>query len=127
MHRNRIRPLAAAALAVVAAVSATSAYAGTSYRSYSTTVGKFNGKAYTASQTKSINSRAGDLTSQSVGGNYKVDARMLPGGTGVSGVTDNQEYKLNNSIGSGASTRVEFNNGVFTRVDVQVSGTWRSN
>lgn len=126
MQKNQ-RAIAALGLTIVTALSATSAFAGTTYSSYSTTVGKFNGKGYTSYQTKKYSGRAGDLQSSSVGGSYKVDARMLPGGVGISGVTDNSEYKLNNSINSGERTRVEFNNGVFTRVDVQVSGTWRSN
>lgn len=81
----------------------------------------------TSYQTKSYSDKAGDLRSRSVGGNYKVDARMIPEGVGISGVTDNSEYKLNTNLDSGKSARVEFNNGVFTRVNVQVSGTWRSN
>lgn len=125
--QQRTRRLMAAGILATVCLGTTSAVAGTSFREYSTTVGKFNGKGYTSYQTKSYSDKAGDLRSSSVGGNYKVDARMIPEGVGISGVTDNSEYKLNTNLDSGKSARVELNNGVFTRVDVQVSGTWRSN
>lgn len=121
------RGLLAAGVVAGLCLGATSAVAGTTLKDYSTTVGKFNGKGYSGYQTKTYTDRAGDLNSRSVGGNYKVDARMVPEGTGISGVTDNNVYKLNTGLDAGKTARVEFNNGVFTRVDVQVSGEWRSN
>ncbi|SNC60604.1 hypothetical protein SAMN05445756_0313 [Kytococcus aerolatus] len=126
MQKNR-RAAAAIGLALITALGSTSAFAGTVFSTYNTTVGNNNGKGYTGYQKKYASNRAGDLHSRTVGGSYKVDARMLPGGTGISGVTDSSSYKLNNTISRGDSTRVEFNNGIFTPVDVQVTGTWRSN
>jgi hypothetical protein len=104
--------------------------AGTSWSSYNTTVGKFNGSGYTGYQTKASSGTYGELNSSVVGGSYTVDARMqASSGTGswVRSVTDSDYRKLPNSVPSGLSARVEFSNDITTPVDVQVSGTWRSN
>lgn len=104
--------------------------AGTSWSNYNTTVGKFNGSGYTGYQTKASSGTYGELNSSVVGGSYTVDARMqASSGTGswVRSVTDNDYRTLPNSIPSGLSARVEFSNDITTPVDVQVSGTWRSN
>lgn len=118
-------------LAVVGMLAVgTSAWAGTSFASYSTTVGKFNGNGYTAYQTKSGAGTAADLRSKSVGADYVVDARLqASSGTGgwARDVGDNDTRQLWNSVQKGASARVQFSNDWNTSVDVQVSGTWRSN
>ena len=118
-------------LAVVGMLAVgTSAWAGTSFASYSTTVGKFNGTGYTAYQTKSGAGTAADLRSKSVGADYVVDARLqASSGTGgwARDVGDNDTRQLWNSVQKGASARVQFSNDWNTSVDVQVSGTWRSN
>ena len=118
-------------LAVVGMLAVgTSAWAGTSFQSYSTTVGKFNGNGYTAYQTKSGAGTAADLRSKSVGADYVVDARLhASSGTGgwARDVGDNDTRQLWNSVQKGASARVQFSNDWNTSVDVQVSGTWRSN
>ena len=118
-------------LAVVGMLAVgTSAWAGTSFQSYSTTVGKFNGNGYTAYQTKSGAGTAADLRSKSVGADYVVDARLqASSGTGgwARDVGDNDTRQLWNSVQKGASARVQFSNDWNTAVDVQVSGTWRSN
>lgn len=118
-------------LAVVGMLAVgTSAWAGTSFQSYSTTVGKFNGNGYTAYQTKSGAGTAADLRSKSVGADYVVDARLqAASGTGgwARDVGDNDTRQLWNSVQKGASARVQFSNDWNTSVDVQVSGTWRSN
>lgn len=49
----RIKKFAIPLAVVVMLAVGTSAWAGTSFQSYSTTVGKFNGNGYTAYQTKS--------------------------------------------------------------------------
>ena len=118
-------------LAVVGMLAVgTSAWAGTSFQSYSTTVGKFNGNGYTAYQMKSGAGTAADLRSKSVGADYVVDARLqAASGTGgwARDVGDNDTRQLWNSVQKGASARVQFSNDWNTSVDVQVSGTWRSN
>lgn len=106
------------------------AEAGTSYTSYSTSVGKFNGNGYTAYQTKTTTGATGNLRSTSVGGKYTVDARMqASSGTGswVRSVNSNETRNLSNSVSKGSSARVQFSNDLSTPVAVQVSGTWRSN
>lgn len=106
------------------------AEAGTSYSGYNTTVGKFNGSGYTAYQTKTTSGAYGNLNSTTVGGSYTVDARMQSStGTGawVRSVGDNDSRTLPNSVSSGRSARAEFSNDATTPVDVQVSGSWRSN
>jgi hypothetical protein len=104
--------------------------ASTSYSSYDTTVGRFNGSGYSGYQTKTTSGAYGNLNSSSVGGSYTVDARMdATTGTGswVRSVTDNDTRSLPNSVSSGNSARVEFSNDLTTPVNVQVTGSWRSN
>lgn len=111
-------------------MSGAAAWAGTSYSGYSTTVPRANGSGYTAYQTKSIAGAGADLRSRSVGGKYVVDARLeAAAGTGswARNVGDNDTRKLWNSVSSGKSARVQFSNDFNTPVNVQVSGTWRSN
>lgn len=130
----KLRKLFVAGVAAVAVLGGglTAAHAGTSYTGYNTTVGKFNGNGYSGTQTKSATDRSGDLRSTSVGGNYKVDARMEGVNVGVPGtpwvrVDDNVTRKLSNVIHRGNKVRVRFSNDAGTRVDVQVRGSWRSN
>ena len=102
----------------------------TSYSGYNTTVGAFNGSGYTGYQTKANSGAYGNLSSGTVGGSYTVDARMqASSGTGswVRSVTDNDFRNLPNSVPSVTSARVQFSNDVTTPVNVQVSGSWRSN
>lgn len=104
--------------------------AGTSYSSYNTTVGAFNGSGYTGYQTKASSGTYGNLNSGTVGGSYTVDARMqASSGTGswVRNVTDNDSRTLPNSVPSGTDARVQFSNDLTTPVNVQVTGSWRSN
>lgn len=67
--------------------------AGTSYSSYSTTVGPFNGSGYTGYQVKSISGASGDLYSGTVGGSAR---RRASSGTGswVRRVTANEPIKM---------------------------------
>lgn len=111
----------------------TMVYAGTSYVGYSTTVGRFNGSGYTSYQTKSISGANGGLSSGSVGADYVVDARMQeydgPAGAWTRDVDDNTYYDLDGHVEhkSGDSVRVQFSNDWNTPVQVQVSGSWKSN
>lgn len=104
--------------------------AGTSYSSYDTTVASFNGSGYTGYQTKTNAGTYGNLNSSNVGGSYTVDARMqASSGTGAwaRSVTDSDSRNLSNSVPKGTSARVQFSNDVTTPVNVQVTGSWRSN
>lgn len=104
--------------------------AGTSYSGYNTTVGKFNRSGYTGYQTKAESGKYGHLKSKSVGSSYVVDARMTASsGTGswVRNVSDNDSRNLPNSVSKGKSTRVQFSNDLDTPVNVQVTGSWKSN
>lgn len=120
--------IAGAALGLLLAGGAVQA--GTTYSSYSTTVAPFNGSGYTSYQTKSASGTYGNLRSSTVGGSYTVDARMqASSGTGswVRSVTDSDTRNLPNSVTKGSSARVQFSNDATTPVNVQVSGSWRSN
>ena len=118
---------------VILAVGSSMAYAGTSYKSYSTTVGKLNGNGYTAYQTKAKTGANGTLVSSSVGGKYTVDARMQDK-NGIIGpwtrdVDDNKTYTLKGHANhiKGYGIRVHFSNDLTTTVDIQVEGKWKSN
>ncbi|MDO4779354.1 MAG: hypothetical protein Q4A42_07340 [Tissierellia bacterium] len=121
------------ALCMVVILGSSMVYAGTSYSDYSTTVGRFNGNGYTSYQTKSISGANGDLYSSSVGADYVVDARMQESdgtaGSWTRDVTDSTNYELDGHVNhsSGDSVRVHFSNDWNTTVNVQVTGSWRSN
>mgnify|MGYP001630639534 CR=1 FL=1 len=108
-------------------------YAGTTYEGYNTTVGRLNGNGYTAYQTKYIGGANGDLSSDYVGSDYVVDARMQEddgtAGSWTRDVDDNSYYDLDGHIDHkyGDYVRVQFSNDWNTTVDVQVGGSWRSN
>lgn len=121
-------------LSVVAMVSsAVHVIAGTSYEAYSTTVPAFNGSGYTAYQTKTTTGTPANLKSDSVGGSYVVDVRMIDidgnAGDWTRDVTDNQTYLVDGATShtSGDSVRLQFSNDWNTPVSVQVEGEWRSN
>lgn len=111
----------------------TSAFAGTNFTSYNTTVRKFAGSGYTGYQVKAETGKNGALSSTSVGGDYVVSARMV-NALGVTGawtnsIGDNQSVTLYSSERhvKAQQIRVEFSNKLTTPVDVQVTGTWKSN
>ena len=106
------------------------AYAGPIWASYDTTVGKFNGSGYTSYQTKTYDSAAGGVSSRTAGGSYTVDVRMNSAdgnGSWARALNDNDSRNLSNSIHKGNSTRLQFSNNLNTPVNVQVTGSWRSN
>lgn len=120
-----------AATGAILALGAGVAMAGTSYSSYTVVAPKFGGSGYTGNQTKSGAAVAGDLKSSVVGGNYTLTAWMQTTGgqdqQQVSYINDNTSYKLPNNVAKGVTVRVRFKSGLLTAVDVQTSGTWRSN
>lgn len=75
--KKAMRSVAAtvACVAAVGAVSAVTAQASTTKLSYNTTVGRFNGNGYTGYGKKTYSDRVAELWSDTVGGNYGVDAR----------------------------------------------------
>lgn len=112
-----------------------SAFAGTSFTSYNTVVGKVNGNGYSANQTKSTSGANGRIISTSVGGNYLVDVRMQKSDGTASGdwynnLTDNMDtgYNVDGDVGqtAGSNVRLHFSNKLTTPVDVQVIGSWCS-
>lgn len=132
MTNSLVRRCALAFAGAALVLSGAGAYAGTSYESYSTTVGKLNGNGYISYQKKSATGAEGTLKSSSVGGSHVVDARMQAqsgGGTGAwtRGVNDGETRTLKNTVGKAGNARVQFSTNWNTRVDVQVTGSWRSN
>lgn len=122
-----------ALLGVLLVSSSFTAFAGSEYLDYSTTVGKFNGSGYTDYQTKVTTGAAAGLNSETVGGTYTVDVRMQDSagnaGDWAQKVGDNDYRAIDGSPEhtSGKLVRLQFSNDLTTRVDVQVSGNWRSN
>lgn len=132
MRSIKMRPLTTLLVAGAVLVGgAGAAYAGTVNSNFSTTVAKANGSGYTSYQTQAKNGAAGDLWTGTVGGDYKVDARL--NGTRGNGTWDKNlgdSYYVSlvgNPNYKGDSVRIQFSNDLTTPVAVQVTGTWRSN
>ncbi|MBD7965096.1 hypothetical protein [Fictibacillus norfolkensis] len=124
----------AAIVGVMSIAAAVSVSAGTTYSSYSTTVGAFNGDGYTSySQTKTTSGANGYVKSSTVGGNYVVDVRMqdAQGNSGdwARNLGDGDGLVLDGHINhiKGDAMRLHFSNDFDTSVNVQVSGSWKSN
>ncbi|MCM3732977.1 hypothetical protein M3196_15085 [Fictibacillus nanhaiensis] len=118
---------------VLALATSASVYAGTSYTSYSTTVGDTNGSGYTGyDQTKSTSGANGYIKSTSVGGDYVVDVRMLDaqgnGGDWDRNIDDGTNSALDGHVNhiKDDKMRLQFSNDWNTPVDVQVTGSWKS-
>lgn len=134
MKNNMFRKVTATVLGIGIISLGATALAGTSYSSYDTTVPRLNGSGYTGYQTKATAGANGNLNSTSVGADYEVDARMQDATSGVHGpwvrdVVDSTSYILysDNNHAEGDSMRVQFSNDWDTPVNVQVTGSWRSN
>lgn len=88
------------------------------------------GSGYSGSQTKSSTGAQGTIKSGTVGGGYTVMVALQRTDTGEDGtavrVDDNQTKYLNNEIEKGKQARLHFTNDLLTRVNVQVSGTFRA-
>ncbi|MCQ4925156.1 hypothetical protein CIW83_05345 [Tissierella sp. P1] len=107
-----------------------SAYAGTSWSSFSTTVPRFNGSGYTSYQTKSISSEDAEVDIDYVGGDYEVDIRLVSQNRNSKwerNVVDGMFFYIPNSVQAGERCRLEISNDLSTPVKVQVEGEWRSN
>lgn len=115
---------------LIVGLGSSAAWAGTSWVSYSTTVAATGGYGYTAYQTKA-NSGSAELSSSSVGGNKQVSARTnSPKSVGTwtgYNVANNTSHTLLNSHAAGESVRAQFKNRPQTVVQVQVSGSFKSN
>lgn len=132
-RKSLILSVTCIALTGALTVAASNAYAGWTYESFDLVAPKHNGDVWSTPQTKSATDHDGDLSVASVGGNYKLDARMsypnttLDIGTfGWVRVDDNTQHKLWNWVQSGSRVSVQFSNDLFTPVNVRVKGTWRS-
>lgn len=108
------------------------AYAGTTSVSYSTTVGRIGGSGYTSYQTKTTKGASGSLSSTGTGG-YVLKARMVDSdgdaGEWTSDFTDSASRTLssNDYHTAGESVRVQLKNKYVTTVQVQATGSWKSN
>lgn len=131
--RNMKKMAAATALAVVIAVGAPmAASAGTAYTNYSVTIGKLGGNGYTANQTKTGSSTAGNVKVTFVGNNFTVGASMMKSDNSQEGT---KRYNLGagysatlpNSIASSSSVKMKMWGNPTWVVAVQADGTWRSN
>jgi len=116
----------------VTAICTSIVYAGTRYEGYNTTVGRLNGSGYTGSQTKVTSGANGMLISKYVGGDYRVDARMIDNDDEGAWEYNIGDWDVRSLDGhkyhaAGDSVRVEFSNDWDTWVNVQVEGNWLSN
>ena len=118
---------------VLAIATSVSVSAGTTYTGYNTTVGDQNGSGYTGyDQEKTTRGANGNIKSGSVGGIYVVDVRMQDqqgnNGAWTRNVTDGTNASLGGHTNhiKGDLMRAEFSNDIGTPVDVQVTGSWRS-
>ncbi|MGY5765147.1 hypothetical protein ACXET9_08100 [Brachybacterium sp. DNPG3] len=106
------------------------AYAGTSYKSFSTTVPRINGSGYTSYQTKSISNANVQILSLTVGGDHVVDARVQGPYFGSSSwkrnLGDGKNINFTNKFKKGESVRLQFSNDLLTLQELQVEGKWRS-
>ena len=120
------------AVGLVTLMIGSSAMAGTSFSSYNTTVGRFNGNGYTSYQKKATAGANGNIESSNVGGSYVVDARMSSAsgnGSWIRDLDDGDSRTLpgNSNMKKNEDVRVQFSNDWNTPVAVQVSGKWKSN
>lgn len=118
-------------LAICASMGIT-AFAGNTFSSYNTTVGRFNGNGYTGYQKKATDGANGYLKSNTVGGDYTVDVRMkcsAGNGSWKRNITDKRNYSLASHYKQtkGKKVCLQFSNDLTTPVAVQVSGSWKSN
>lgn len=122
---------ATAASAGVLLAGAAMAQASTSYSSYNTTIGNFGGAGYSGTQTKTITDADANVRSSTVGGNYTADVCLaIPNGSacigGTKTINDGTNVSLWNYGAAGLQHRLKFTDG-WQLVNVQVTGTWRSN
>lgn len=123
---------AGAIAGIVGILVGSSAYAGTASEFYATVVGRFNGIGYSYYQTKATSGKDGYISSDRVGGNYKVDVRMensSASGSWLRNVTDGTQKAVpgHSKHTKGSQVRLRFSNDAFTPVAVAVTGYWKSN
>lgn len=128
MNKTRVAAVAVMALAILGAGVST-AHADYGTQGYNTTVGRVNGNGYSGSERKSFTDDSGKIYSSTVGGNYRVDARMISQsgtwlGSGWARIDDGTQAPLTNWLTAGTWVRIQFSNDVTTPVNVQVTGSW---
>lgn len=122
-----------AVLGVCLIASSIPVLASITYSPYSLKVAPFNTSEWTESQVKANPWQGADIKSTSVGGGYKVDARMIGSGAygpWTRGIVSGKQYSataISDKHVVGTKTQLEFSNGLTTPVQVAISGTWRSN
>lgn len=110
-------------------MSAISTQAGSTLANYNTTVGAFNGSAYSAEQTKAVAGQKANLNHTSNGG-YDIDVRTISSGsegTWARDVKAGDVRQLSNSHNKGTKVKLHFSNDLTTRVSTQSIGKWASN
>lgn len=118
--------------AILSLLGTSMAYAGTTYKEFSTTVGKANGNGYTAFQKKTTTGADADLKTTNTGG-YEMDVRMVDENGTVGAwkrdIVANRSYKVpgHQLHLKNYNARLQFSNDLTTLVDTQAEGTWRSN
>lgn len=126
------RKLAASAvLGIILCGGIGTAYAGNTYKSFSTTVPRTNGSAYTGNQTKAITDANVQMSSLVVGGDHTLDAQAQslsasPSSAWVRNLGDGKNINIKNSMTKGTSLRIHFSNDLTTLQRVQAEGKWRS-
>ncbi|MFT4217247.1 MAG: hypothetical protein QM619_08720 [Micropruina sp.] len=118
------------AVGLILAFGATAAQAGTSYKSYNTTIGKYGGAGYSATQTKRFTDASASVRSATVGGDYTADVCLVPSNSGFclggsKTINDGSNVLVWNFATEGSTVRLKFTDG-WQWVNVQVTGTWAS-
>lgn len=109
--------------------SAISTQAGTDLKGYNTTVGPFNGSAYSGEQTKAVAGQKADVNHTSNGG-YTIDIRTTSNGsngTWSRSLAAGDKRQLSNSHNKSTKVKLHLSNNVNTRVSTQAIGKWASN
>lgn len=108
---------------------AISTQAGTSLKEYNTTVGPYNGSAYSAEDPKSVAGQKADVYHTSNGG-YDLDIRTTSdgsNGTWARDVKAGDHRQLSNSHNVKTKVKIHFSNHLTTRVGTQSIGEFQSN
>lgn len=118
-------------IAAVVIGAPVAAWAGTSYESYSVTIGSGGGNGYTGNQTKAGGSVKGDVNVTSVGNDYTVGASMMKSngsqeGTKRYDLGAGYSATLPNSIAASSSVKMKMWGNPFWIVAIQANGTWKS-
>jgi hypothetical protein len=112
-------------------LSGGTAYAGTAFTGYDETVPLVSAYAFTGNYDKTTD-LDGNIRVATVGGDYKIDARMSPQtitfAPPATGLTDGSNAVLpKGGTVKGGSPYLAVNGSAWYTVTVRTTGTWRSN